>query len=97
MSFTFNKAAVPTVTRATEPNPFDEAVKGLVGKDEALSFTLTVKTDEDEKMLAKTIGQLHKAGAEHNVSVRKTVKRNGTSVHITFWTVARISRPRAAK
>lgn len=82
-------AAIPSVGRPPEPNPFLEHVGALVAGGMSQAHVVNF-TDAEQRARFKR--QLARAGAEHGVSVRTKIDDHANTV--TYWAVPRITRPR---
>lgn len=85
-----SKVAIPTVTRASKPNPF----KGLAetcanDRENAYRYEL----HKDEKA-SSVIRLLRKAGADADVSLRILPDDHENPTALTIWAVDKIERPR---
>lgn len=91
-ALTFEDAAVPDTTRAAKPNPYAEVVGSIKGSDTAKAVTLP------SAAVPANVRLMQQAGKAHGVTVRNRQDDAGNgSVKVTFWTVARITRPRKDK
>jgi hypothetical protein len=87
---------VPVVTRThtAAPNPYADLVGALKVGGGALAFTLPLPTGGDAaivKMVAKTKRLLNAAGSSA-VTVRSLILTDESGIHVTVWTVAKITR-----
>lgn len=82
-------AAIPSIGRPPEPNPFVEYVGSLVAGG---MYQAHVVTFTDAEQCRRFKRQLARAGAVHGVSVRAKIDDRANT--ITYWAVQRITRPR---
>lgn len=89
MALEFKKVAKPVIKRVE--NDFIEPVGQLEpGSEEALTFELPNKSEDDKKQVRVTLRLLTEAGNENNVTVRRSVVETKETATITFWTVPKI-------
>lgn len=111
MTLTFSDAAIPTVTRTSEPNPFGALVAALAANREtAKTFTVPLsgkmaKGTETDGAIGKVKRQLSDAGKAAGITVRSTYEvspgKGKEAGHVTFLAWAkpgeRIAKPRKDK
>jgi hypothetical protein len=112
MSLEFTPAAIPTVTRTSEPNPFGPLATALAAdRKAALSFTLPLsgkpsKGTTVDAVIGKAKRQISEAGATAGITIRSTYaltapgkgKDDKGTVTFTAWAKEgdRIAKPRKA-
>lgn len=100
MSIEFAAVARPTVTRTSEPNPFNDLAAALAGdRDATLGFTIALPADADAKaLIGKVKRQIAQAAAPHGITVRAVptvtagAKGKPGSIAFSVWAVDKIKR-----